>query len=340
MPDMNMGVAPFTWHVLFTTWQSNPVWDLIMVAALAAYGWGLVVTRRRGTGALPWYRVASFVAGILVLAVSVNSAVETYSMVLFWVHMVQHLLLIMVVPALLVVGSPLTLLLRATRGHAQERVRKTLLSAPVSLVTHPVIGWLSYGVIIVATHLTSFMQQMMPHPWLHQTEHVLYLAGGYVFLLPLLGDEPIRWQPPYLVRMAVLFIAMAPETVVGIVLLQAGHELFPAYAALHRTWGPTPLDDLHRGGGIMWAFGDGLMMSFIVAVTIAYITHAAGNATAGSWLEGVRRSTLAANLGATGEHADLGSANLDEDDAALAAYNRMLSRLSDQDVSRSGTGDA
>ena len=123
MPDMNMGVAPFSWHVLLTTWHSNPVWDLLMLAALAAYGWGLVVIRRRGTGVLPWYRVASFVAGILVLAVSLNSAIETYSMVLFWVHMVQHLLLIMVVPALLVVGSPLSLLLQATRGHAQERVR-------------------------------------------------------------------------------------------------------------------------------------------------------------------------------------------------------------------------
>ena len=172
----------------------------------------------------------------------------------------------------------------------------------------------------------------MLHPWLHQTEHVLYLVGGYIFLLPLLGDEPIRWRPPYLVRLILLFIAMAPETIVGIVLLQANHELFPAYAAIHRTWGPAPLHDLNRGGGIMWAFGDGLMMAFIVAVTLAYITHAADNATAGRWLEGVRRSTLADNLGAAGESAELGDGDLDDDDAALAAYNRMLGRLSDNDA--------
>ena len=61
-----------------------------------------------------------------------------------------------------------------------------------------------------------------------------------MFLLPLLGDEPIRWRPPYLMRLVVLFIAMAPETIVGIVLLQANHELFPAYAEIQRTWGPTP----------------------------------------------------------------------------------------------------
>ena len=96
----------------------------------------------------------------------------------------------------------------------------------------------------------------------------------------------------------------------------------------------------NRGGGIMWAFGDGLMMLFIVAVTIAYITHAAGNATAGNWLEGVRRSTLAANLRCHRGARRPGFGDLDDDDAALAAYNRMLSRLSDEDVSRSGSSDA
>jgi cytochrome c oxidase assembly factor CtaG len=175
------------------------------------------------------------------------------------------------------------------------------------------------------------MQQMMLHPWLHQAEHVLYLGGGYLFLLPLLGDEPIRWRPPYLVRLIALFIAMAPETVVGIVLLQANHELFPAYAEIHRMWGPTPLQDLNRGGGIMWAFGDGLMMVFIVGVMLAYITHASTNATAGGWLEGVRRSTLADNLAATGGHSELGDVDLDEDEAALSAYNRMLGRLNERD---------
>jgi len=333
------GVGPLTWHLLLTTWQRNLVWDVLVMAALASYVAGLVLARRNGNGGLPWYRVTSFVLGLLVLVVSVNSAIETYSQVLFWVHMVQHLLLIMVVPALLVVGSPLTLLVQVTRGPTQERIRSGLGSAPVALLTHPLVGFLLYGLVIIGTHLTSFMQQMMLHPWLHQAEHVLYLGGGYLFLLPLLGDEPIRWHPPYLVRLIALFIAMAPETIVGIVLLQADHELFPAYAAIHRTWGPTPLHDLNRGGGIMWAFGDGLMMAFIVGVMLAYITHASTNTTAGVWLEGVRRSTLADNLGATGEHADLDGTDLDDDESALAAYNRMLGRLNDGSARRSSPDD-
>jgi putative copper resistance protein D len=228
---------------------------------------------------------------------------------------------------LLVLGAPLTLLVQVTRGRTQGRVRGVLLSTPAGVVTHPLIGTFIYAVVIVATHLTSFMNQMMLHPWLHQAEHVMYLVGGYVFLLPLLGDEPIRWRPPYLMRLFVLFLAMAPETVVGIVLLQADHELFPAYAMVPRDWGPTPLHDLNRGGAIMWAFGDGLMMLFIVGVMLVYLARSSTNATAGGWLESVRRNTLAANLQASGDREGLGDSDLDSGDDALAAYNRMLARL-------------
>lgn len=337
MPDAAMGTAPpLTWHLLLTSWQPNPVWDVLLLAALASYTAGLVLARRRGSGRLPWYRVVAFLLGMLTLVASLNTAIETYSHLLFWVHMVQHLLLIMVAPALLVLGSPLSLLLKATDGARQERIRKALTSAPVSLLTHPLSGVAIYAVVIVATHLTSFMQQMMLHPWVNQAEHLLYLGGGYLFLLPLVGDEPIRWRPPHPVRLLVLFLAMAPETVVGIVLLQADHELFPAYAAVPRSWGPSPVADLNRGGGIMWAFGDGLMMLLIVGIVLVYITHGTTNSTAGGWLEDVRRSTLAGHLDATGQHADLDGSDLDEDDAALTAYNAMLARLSGESASQPG----
>lgn len=336
MPGMHMGgLPPFSWHTLFTTWEWRLWWDVFILLAFAAYTYGLMLARRRRTGGLPWYRVTAFMLGLLTLVFSVNTAINTYSHVLFWDHMVQHLLLIMVVPALLVLGSPLTLLVQVTTGRAHRRVTDALSSNVVAVLTHPLFGLLLYSVVIVATHLTSFMEQMMIHPWLHGFEQVLYVVTGYVFLLPLLGNEPIRWQPPFLLRLLVLFIAMAPDTVVGIVLLQADHELFPSYASIHRMWGPSPLADLNRGGGIMWVYGDGLMMLFIVGVIIAYLAHASSNPTAGNWIEGVRRGVLADNLEAVGESADLTDSDLDEDDAALVAYNRMLARMNEEPPPRS-----
>jgi cytochrome c oxidase assembly factor CtaG len=331
--DMGSALPRLTWQVFFSTWHVDAVWYLLIAAALACYGYGVVRVRRSASPSIHPARVVSFVLGLVVLILSLSTAVETYSHLLFWVHMVQHLLLIMVVPALLVVGQPLTVLVECTGGRVRSPVARALQSGPAAVVTHPLAGLVLYTAIIVGTHLTSFMDQMAIHTWLHPVEQVLYLVGGYLFLLPVLGNEPIRWRPPHLVRMVVLFIAMAPDTVVGIVLLQTPHNLFPAMTAHRPAWALDPVSDLNTGGGIMWAFGDGLMMLLIVAVMIAYLAHSASNATAGTWLEGVRRQTLARNMGLPSDRrADLEDrGDVDEDDELLEAYNRMLRRMNKQD---------
>jgi putative copper resistance protein D len=109
--------------------------------------------------------------------------------------------------------------------------------------------------------------------------------------------------------------------------------MFPALAANRPSWAPNAVHDLNTGGGIMWAFGDGLMMLFIVSVMLAYLTNTDSHATAGDWLEGVRRSTLAGNLNRGAETQTVldDSRDMDDDDALLVAYNAMLKRLNNQD---------
>jgi cytochrome c oxidase assembly factor CtaG/cytochrome oxidase Cu insertion factor (SCO1/SenC/PrrC family) len=328
MGGMGMATGPLDWHTAFTSWELILVWDLVILVLAAAYLVGLLRARRRGNSEVAWYRALAFYLGLAILVVSLNSSIEAYGHVLFWVHMVQHLLLIMVVPALVVAGSPLTLIRAATEGSAHESVRAALRGPAVSFVTHPLCGLALYTIVIVGTHLTSFMQLMLTHMWVHQAEHALYLVAGYIFLLPLLGNEPIRWRLPYLARIGLLFLAMAPDTVVGLVLLQTNHELFPAYADMHRVWGPSLVDDIQSGGGIMWVFGDGLMMVFILGVVWAYLGNREHNATAGSWLESVRRSAMAGAIARSGGDSTVeASLDLDNDEAALASYNEMLRRL-------------
>jgi len=333
MSDMHMELPRLTWSVFFSSWEFRPLWTAFVVAAAAAYLYGTVVVRRRGEVRFSPLRTAAFLSGLLVLLVSVSSAIETYSHVLFWDHMVQHLLLIMVVPALLVVGHPWTLAHHATSGSARLAVNGLLGSRPFALLTHPLVGLALYTLVIVGTHLTSFMDQMATRMWLHDAEQILYLVSGYLFLLPLLGNEPIRWRLPPLVRMVVLFIAMAPDTVVGIVLLQTNSEMFPTLASHRPGWAPDSVHDLNIGGGIMWAFGDGLMMLFILAVMVAYVTNPNRDATAGNWLEGVRRRTMAHHVSTgAGQPTDLeDSVDIDDDEASLAAYNQMLQRMNERD---------
>lgn len=319
------GLAPFGGHAFISTWSFHAGWVIAGVVLLAAYLFAVRAAARRGHHR-PAVQTASFVTGVLLLEVVIASSIDAYAMSLFWVHMVEHLLLIMVVPAFLVLGHPLSVVRDALPETESKVWQLILVRGPIAWLTHPLVGIVAYGAIIVATHLTGFMDSMSMHPWEMTFEQVLYVLGGCWLLLPLLPTEPLRWQVPHLMRIVLLLIAMVPDTVVGIVLMQSDHNPFPMYTSMRPSWAMAALDDVNTGGALMWVAGDGLMMCFGVGVVIALITHqGSASASFGSWLEGVRRQTLVGHVTETGETI---TRDVDPDsDEALEAYNRMLGRL-------------
>jgi putative copper resistance protein D len=265
----------------------------------------------------------SFVLGCALLWICVASGIGQYAMALFWMHMVLHLMLIMVVPALLVLGHPITVALESLPPDRQARARSIVASRPLGLLTHPAAGLAIYTIVIVGTHLTGFMDQMVMHPWLMTGEQVLYVGAGFLFFLPLLGEEPLHSDPGYLLRLVLFLIAMLPDTVAGIVLLQTTDDPWPMMAMHHPAWAPDGLTDVHTAGGLMWAGGDGLMMFATVGLMIAVVTSPARRERmTGSWLDAVRRTVISTEVGADP------AGQLDPDsDEAHEAYNRMLKRL-------------
>lgn len=320
---------PLTTHTAFTAWQFEPWVTLGLVLTAAAYLTGVVIVSRGRRRGWPWLRSASFATGLLVIAIAVQSSIGAYDDVLFWVHMIQHLLLITVAPAFLVWGRPMTLLVRAVRPPTRRRVVGVLQSGPVSLLTHPIVGFTLYTVTIVATHLTGFMNLVLTNSLAHDGEHLLYLFAGYVYLLPLIGHEPIRWRLPGFLRVLLLVLAMPVDTFTGIILMQTTHEMFPAYAEVGRTWGPSLVTDLNWGGAVMWLGGDGLMGLLALLAFASWMLSATGNSEGlGGWLESIRRDRFAAMAGSEATDTPSGRhSTVDDDDAAMAAYNEYLARL-------------
>lgn len=320
-------LPPLTWGTFFSTWDVPIGWSIACVAALAVY---LVGWRRAGAASTvrPW-RVASFVLGLAITWACMASAVGVYAMALFWMHMVLHLTLITVAPAFLVVGHPITVLVEALAPPKRDRLLGVLRSRPAGVLTHPLTGLTVYAATIIGTHLTGFMDQMALHHSLMVGEQVLYLAAGYLFLLPLVGEEPLRNDLSYGGRMILLVAGMIPDTIVGIVLLQTETNPFRTFASMRPGWAPDALDDLQAAGGLMWAEGDGLMMALAVAVMIAAITtEKRRERIVGPWLQGVRRSTLAGPENPRGGDEGVAAQDVDPDsDEALEAYNRMLAGL-------------
>jgi cytochrome c oxidase assembly factor CtaG len=321
--DVTGGLPPLTWATALGTWRFAPVTTAIVVVAAALY----LRRAHRTRPGWPIGRTMSFVGALAVLVVTLQSSIDVYGRGLFWMHMIEHLLLIMVVPVLLSLGQPIRL--AATGADRPARwTTAALRTKLVSGLTFPVVGLVLYAAVLVGTHLFGFMPAMAAHPWLHDVEVVLYLASGYLYFLPLLAHEPIRRELSYPLRVFLLLMGMTADTVVGVMLMMTAQA--PSYG--NRGWGPSALSDLHTGGGIMWVIGDGLMFAVTVLVVAQWMGDTERQNDTGRWLEAARRSTLA-NMGVDAVDPD-NEASVDDDDAALDAYNRMLAKLNQTDRRR------
>lgn len=330
-PHMHDALAPLTWARALTTWHFSPAAAVLVVVAFALYLLAVGAAHRGGTR-WPVVRTATFVAGLAVIVIGIMGSPAVYGDGLFWVHMIQHLMLIMVVPWLLCLGHPLTLLRRATRGRAHERVEAIRTSRAAAFVTSPIVGLAVYTAVLFGVHLSGFMNVMVGSPPLMWVEHLLYLGSGYLYFSPLLtADSPPR-DLSYPLRLFALFLGMTADTIVGIVLLQATTPPWPAYTRMQPSWGPGPLADIHGGGAVMWIAGDGLMFAMTIIVALRWLSDRSPEAArAGHFFESVRQATLAGT--GHGNEVDpdrtrlMASRDVDADDAALQAYNAMLSRL-------------
>jgi cytochrome c oxidase assembly factor CtaG len=325
-------LPPLTLVQVVTRWQFAPVVTGLVAVAAALYLWGVLRVRRRHP-ARPWplWRTAAFLGGLAVIVLATQSGIGSYDDVLFWDHMVQHLLLLMVAPPLLVVGQPATLLMHASRNPVHTWTKHLLRSRVVSAVTWPPFGTALYLGTVVGTHLTGFMNLVLANDAVHEAEHALYLVAGYLYFLPLIGREPIRWRVSYPTRIFLLFIAMPVDAFTGVALGSEHSNPFPDLAQGRPAWAPSPIDDVHIGGAIMWVGGAGLMFALVMTVFFAWSREAHADSGLG-WLDAARRANFATLVGShrdvgAPQHQPVGDRESVDDDEALAAYNAFLARL-------------
>jgi cytochrome c oxidase assembly factor CtaG len=288
-------LRPFGWQAVGTVWQFAPVVTGAVVAAAGLYLWGVVrVARRHPARPWPAWRTGMFLAGLAVVVLATESGIGAYDDVLFWDHMVQHLMLIMIAPPLLIVGEPITLLLHASRNPLHTWAKRIVRSRVASFLTWPVFGVAAYTVAITATHLTGLANLVETNQALHDAEHVLFLVVGYLFFLPILGQEPIRWRLSYPVRFIILVLVMPVDTFTGL-LLGYGTASTPGVPQGARpAWAPGAVADLHAGGAVMWVAGDGIMFGLMMLVFLMWSMDSRAATSGRGWFEAARRASLAA----------------------------------------------
>ncbi len=216
-------------------------------------------------------KTVDWVGALLTTGIAIFSFVGVYDGELFWDHMVQHLLLIMVAAPLYAIASPLDLAWRATSGTAHMVVTECLRSWVAKFFGHPIVAFCLYAVLIPLTHLTSWYNLTLEHESVHNAEHLAFLVIGYLFWRQIFGSDPNAYRLHPALQFFYLFLAIPIDTFTGLSLAGESHEIFPAYFATHRTWGPSYVTDLHVGGDIMWVVGDTLMLWPMIPVALRWL---------------------------------------------------------------------
>ena len=235
-------------------------WTLSATVVVPVVGLGALYLAggRRVAGHWPWRRTACFLAGLACVLLALQSGVDAYDDQLLSVHMIQHMLLLVAAPPLLLGGRPVILALRSLA--APRRVRLAGSLHRTRALTAPLPALALFTSVILLTHLPSFYDATLRHPALHDAEHMLYLGAGLVLWSPLLDGDPFpRHRLSGLGKLGYLIVAMMPMALVGAYLNRHASVFYAPYGPPARALGVSALDDQAQAGAIMWVLGGVIM---------------------------------------------------------------------------------
>lgn len=296
-----------------TGWSLDSLFGPLAVLALILYLIGVLRLRRRGD-AWPVLRTASWVVGCLLFLWATNGAPGTYGRVMFSMHMVQHMTIATAVPVFLVLGTPVTLALRALRRRgdgsmgAREWLLRLVHSWPLQIVGHPLVAAGLFITGIVAFYYSSAFETSLESHTAHILMVVHFLASGYLFAECIIGADPGLRRPAYPFRVLLLMVTFGFHALFSVSLMANTTILAdPWYRLVKPPWGDSLAADQYLGASLGWGLGEYPLAVMAIALMI-------------SWAQADRRERQRFDR-SEDRSEDRGGAN------ELAAYNQHLMRL-------------
>ncbi|MFG2904421.1 cytochrome c oxidase assembly protein [Kitasatospora sp. NPDC048286] len=222
-----------------------------------------------GAGGGRWQptRTAAFLGGLLLWIWCTCSGLGVYDRILFTDRAVQVVLLLMVVPLLLALGAPVSLLVESAPAARRERLLRALRSRPSKVLMFPAVStallmappWLLY--------FTPWYEWSVSSGLGNTVLHLALVLLGLAYFWPRLQIDPVGHEYPHLVGLFITFAEVIFDAGLGIVLIYGGHLVAEHhYLALGRPWGPSLAQDQTWGGNAFWVLGDLVGLPFLAAL--------------------------------------------------------------------------
>ena len=242
------------------SWAFEPVPALGLLAAAVIYFLGWRKLARQVPSRYPAWRLGCFLAGLAAIYVSLASPLDAFASFLLVAHMVQHLLLTMIAPPLLLLGAPQLPMLRGLPRRFVSQVlgpflNWSVLKGAAHWLTHPAVCWGLFILSNLIWHFPDFYELALGSPTWHEIEHLCFLGTGLLFWWPVVQPWPSRPRWPRWAMIPYLLLADLQNTALAAFLSFYDRVLYPTYENAPRLGSLGALDDQAGAGAIMWVPG-------------------------------------------------------------------------------------
>jgi cytochrome c oxidase assembly factor CtaG len=256
-------------------WNFAPSILVMLLSQAALYGYLIYLARQDGHWGteVRVRHIVWFALGLSLIFVALVSPIDALSNeALFSAHMVQHILLMLLASACLLLGTP---------GYwIRSLYDLPVLKVVLPIVTHPLVTLAIFNAVMWVWHVPSLYEGALRNVNIHIIEHMMFLVAGVLLWLPVIHDVPPKHVLSYPARMAYLFACMISSSILGAIFTFAPTIAFPFYGNAPLFFGLTPQTDQQLAGLIMWVPGGGI---FFIAIMIVF----------GAWLNSEDRKARA-----------------------------------------------
>ena len=251
----------------WTVWNANPLPSLGLILAAYLYVTGLNRWIRPSHPVSGWQRT-SFFSGILVMFIALQSPVDPLAEHYFFIHQAQHLALRMVGPLLILLGAPLTPILRGLPPWALLGVVRPIVRSPwgrkvYNFITNPVLTSFLFVGMLYLWQVPTLHNVAVRNEAVHALMHFTMMISGFLFWWLVVDPKPHRSRLHHGLRVLYLGLIVIPNTILGAGITFNSEFIYTAYSEVEQPFALRPLVDQQLGGLLLWVVGD--MMSILTA---------------------------------------------------------------------------
>ncbi len=263
-------------RALLLSWdlRAEVILSLALAGTIYSLGWWRIRKSQEQRGdrkrlASGW-RLVAYLGGLVLLGIALMSPIDVLGGQLFTMHMIQHLLLVMIVPPLLLISNPLPFFMwglpgRARRGVGQSLNRRSTFRQGLTALTAPGLVWMAFIAVFLAWHDPNAYNAALQSDLIHDLEHLTFFVTAMLFWWLVIGAGPRLRSLSRGLRIGLLLAVVPANMAAGVAIAFASQPIYTYYTTVPRLWGLTVMQDQTIGGIIMWIPGS---MMYILAALI------------------------------------------------------------------------